>query len=425
MKKESVVDKYKGQTMSSIAKAIEKKYPNKDTDLIQKESFNQELKMLFSHQEKKKMISEMEDAIKQFKCGGKLPKHAYGGLLGDPNDPKKTYSILGDQPLLGLQNSLGYQGQINNMYPGQISYPNTWAETPRPQDNIQPIETLPISPMGYNGPPKPFTGQVDTLKSGITNETPSVFGGNPLTIDNSLGMSTPQDAPTTPREGGSAYTPALVGQGLSTIINAGILAGGYDKVAPVDNPYESQVKNLMASRGIDTTQQRNQILSSYNAAKDNLDNVRSPNVRNALDANMLNIVGDNLAESKLNEQNLNNSYKADYSQVLNSLGRDKANAQVYAETATAQNKGQFQSNLSAEGASIANNAQFFTNKKLNDVQNKLLGDILSNKFADVGLNPDVVTRLNEGKLTPNDITKLQGTLGKEKADSLIEAFKLK
>ena len=393
MKKKDIIQQYKNLSFSEAAEAIGKKWKNKDTDLIEKNSYNQELQALADFQEKKKVVAQMQDAIKQFKCGGKLPQHAYGGLLGEP-DPNAAIPLA--DPLFG-----------GNYLP-PLQLPNTNYGT-RPETILGYAKTS-ITP---GVAVQPF----DDTAFGMP-QVPE--GGFKVGVDES-------NVSTQPRTTGemSAYTPALIGQGLSTVLNAGILAGGYDKVAPVDNPYESQVKNLLTSRGIDTTQQRNQILSAYNAAKDNLSNTRSANVNTALNANLLNVTQDNLAESKLQEQEINNQYVGEYANVLQGLGQQKANTQVYAEDMTARNKGAWQSNLSSFGASAADNSEFFTTQKLNTIQNKLLSDILDQRYADVGLNKDIANRLSSGKTTPEDIVVLKKAYGENAANSLIEAFKLK
>lgn len=392
-KNTSIIDKYKGsgKSLAAISKEIANKYKNRDSDLVEKESFKTELQALHDYQEQLRLQDQVQESINQYMCGGKI-KYEDGGIIKDVNG----------NPII-----------LNNMQPGQISYPNTWSDTLAIPETLN-NDNLIAKPFASIGPPKPFNEQVDTLSTNIGDSIYEVPGSNKF--------STPQDAPTnsdnTNTRDGSAYTPALVGQGLSTLLNAGILAQGYDKVRPVNNPYEGDIKRLMQERGIDTTQQRNQILSGYNAARQNLNNVRSANIRNALDANLLNITQDNLAQSKLQEQQINQGFKADLANSLNNLGQQRVQATTYADELTARNKGAWQSELSNLGANI-------TEKKLNEVQNKMLSDILSNKYADVGLNADVATRLSQGKLTPDDITILKNKYGDKETENLIKAFEVK
>lgn len=384
MKKKSLKEKYGGMDFASISKAIDKKFKNKDTDLIEKKSFEMEMAELEDLQTQARTIDKMTTALKEFKKGGTLPKYNKGT----------------EDPL--------------SVPPGV----DPWSFA-----DVTP--TVPVPPVDYGTRPDTINSFVKSQLN--TGMQPPVYDNEikprtgPMTIDNNFGMSKPSDAPKLGGEG-SAYTPALIGQGISTLLNAGLLVGGYDKAAPVDNPNEASVTNLMANRNIDTTQQTNAILSAYNAARSNLSNARSANVRNALDANLMNTTQDSLAESNLNQQQINNQYASDLASTLNNLGQQKVSAQNLSNELTARNKGQFQSNLSAFGASVADNSKFFTTSKLNEIQNKMLGDILNNKYSDVGLNKDVVARLSEGKPTPDDIIVLKNAYGEEAANVIIKKF---
>jgi hypothetical protein len=382
MKNKSIIEQYKGMSFAEASGKISKKFKDRDFDLVQKESFETEMLALHQHQENVKKIKELGSVIKQFKNGGQLPKYAYGNIIDDPN----------------------YQGVINNMQPGQISMANTWASQ---VDEIQPIETLPIRPFGLVGPPKPFAGQVNTQSYDNKVGPGNVFNNAPgfQTLDNP-NVSTPKDAPKT-AQGGSAYTPALIGQGISTALNVAMLAGGYDKAAPEYNPNEAEVKRLMQSRSIDTTEQRNQILSAYNAAKSNLGNVRSANIRQALDVNMMNQTASNLAQSKMAEQQVNNQFKGEYANTLASLGQQRAQANIYAEDLNARSKGNWQSNLSAFGVSAAEAGKFFTEKRLGENHNMLMTQIMNQKYSDFGLSPEVMGRFIKGKQTNEDIMVLK------------------
>lgn len=430
-KNKSVIDRYKGsgKSLAQISKEIGDKYKNRDTDITEKAAFETELLELEKFQEQLRLQDKMEEAINKYLRGGKI-KYEDGGIFKDVNG----------NPIV-----------INNSNDGQISYPDIPAvpfgtnpfggmsipsssnyEEPTYGTRPETISSYRKSVLTPGTTVRPFDDAVynrpslmDIVKKLFAKDKPFKDVGEQVNvIDNNQGMSTPKDNPNTTRDS-SAYTPALLGQGLSTLLNAGILAQGYDKVDPVNNPYEEDVKRLMQERGIDTTQQRNQILSAYNAGKQNLNNVRSANIRNALDANLMNITQDSLAESKLQEQVANNQFKSDLSNILNNLGQQKVQATTYADELTARNKGQFQSNLSQLGANIADNAKFFTEKKFNEVQNKMLSDMLSNKYTDVGLTPDMAKRLSEGKLTPDDITILKNKYGETETNNLIEVFKVK
>lgn len=403
MKKKSTVEQYKGLSFSDASLKIQKKFPNASLDPIEKASMEFELEDLIKHQEKVKTIDTMTKALKEYKKGGRLSKYWNGGPInGVPQ---------AEDPWNGVNPNLPF---IENPFQGMMD------------TVVQPAYTNTNSPTLPQLQSKVVAGQMPVLGQHGVNPVPNTPATipqvNPMSFKVNVNES---NVSTQPRSTGemSAHTPALLGQGLSTLINAGILAGGYNKVAPVENPYESQVINNMASRGIDTTQQTNSILSAYNAARQNLSGARSINVKNALDSNLMNITSDNLAESNLNQQGMNNQYKADLSNTLNSLGTQKMNARTLSEELTARNKGQFQSNFSALGSNIADSGEFFTNKMTNDNYNKIMGDILSNKYQNVGLNPEVLQRMKEGKSTPEDISILKTIYGDKAVSEMFPDFK--
>ena len=403
MKTKDIKQKYANLSFAEAAEAIGKKYKNRDVDLIEKNSYEQELKQLSEYQEKKRLVSQMQESIKQFKLGGTLPKYENG--TPENGLPKIEDPWNGINPNLPFIDN-PFQGMINELPQSTLITPSVPPTLPQRGVNMIPGQLPTLGQRGINpvSDTKAIPLQVDSIPFKVN-------------VDESKVSTEPRSNTEM-----SAYTPALIGQGISTALNLGILAQGYDKVDPITNPYESQIKNLMASRSIDTTQQRNQILSAYNAAKQGLNNTRSANVRNALDTNLMNITQDNLAQSKLQEQQINQDYKGEYANVLNNLGQQQAQATTYAEDMTARNKGNFQSNLSAFGASVADNSKFFTTSKLNEIQNKLMGDILNSKYSNIGLNTEVVQRLSQGKLTPDDITILKTAYGNEAATQLIKKF---
>lgn len=406
MNNKTVIEKYKGKSFSEAAEDIGRRFKNKDIDLIEKNSYNQELQALADYQEKKKVVSQMQEAVKQFKRGGILPKYPNGGPLnGVPQVEDPWNSINPNLPFIDNP----FQGMMN-----EVVQP--------PYTNINP-PTLPQLNSKVVAGQMPVLGQRGVTPTSNTSTSIPQVGQIPFKV----GVDE-SNVSTQPRGTGemSAYTPALIGQGLSTALNLGILASGYDKVAPVDNPYESQVKNLMASRGIDTTQQRNQILSAYNAAKDNLNNTRSVNVKNALNVNMMNQTQDSLAQSKLQEQQINNNYKSDYGQVLGNLGQQKVQARTYAEDMTARNKATFENNVSQFGDLMAQHGESFSAFKANQNMNTALAQILNDKYASAGLgiSQETIDKFNSGKATKDDWTQLVAKIKKVNPNLAIPEFKL-
>jgi hypothetical protein len=393
MKNKSIIDKYRGsgKSFAEISEKISKKYPRRDYDLIEKKSFEQELKLLQQEQEKMKVDNEIK---KMFKYGGMLKnKYQDGGVMGENPVPSSNVT------------------EVPNFYKDKTM----WSKNVTNLQHSEPI-TLDKLPIKTSLPTK-----IDSIKT----DSPKPIQER---IDQSTKITVKQPEKKIEEENTkerSAYTPALIGQGLSTALNLGILAKGYDKSEPITNPYESQALRNLQERSTDTTEQRNQILSAYNAARQNLGNVRSANVRNALETNLMNTVSSNLAQTKMVEQERMNQYKADLANALGSFGQQKAQARLAAEELTARDKGQYLSNISALGASTAESAKFFTEKNLNAINNDLLLKILAEKNPTFNINSELGKRMREGKLLKGDLVELQKLYGKEEGTALFEKFQIK
>lgn len=409
MKNKSIIEKYKGMSFADASEKISKKYPQRDYNLLQKKAFEEEVKLLMQHQEE---VKRKEELAQVFKNGGKLKKkYDVGGplsvdalqMLAKQVEQQKALALAQGQKLAAGQ--IG-QNVDYNASGTQISVP----------------DTLPILNSNVSSQQVPSNPFVST--PALVSGTDDMVGPDPYRVPANDKVSTTKDAPTEP-VGRSAYTPALLGQGLSTAINLGILAGGYDKEEPVMNPYESESLRNLQERKIDTTQQRNQILSAYNAARENIKNVRSANVRQAMEQNLSNITQDNLAQSKLAEQSQNLQFKGDLANALNNFGQQKVQSQVLADELNARNKGQFLSNLSAFGASTAESSKFFTEKNLNTINNDMLLNILNQKYSTFGIDKSFSDRLSKGLTTPEDFVTLKNAVGEEAAKNIIERFKLK
>lgn len=139
---------------------------------------------------------------------------------------------------------------------------------------------------------------------------------------------------------------AIAGYGIKGIEMLGHAIQAFKKpdyVKPVYNPEENKIKSLMSNRKIDMQSILNELDLEEASAKQNIsDNSSSVGVKMAnlqkLNANNVNAV----AKTKIAEQQANNQYRADEAQVLNNLGQQKTQAQVYAEDVNARSKGNVQ-----------------------------------------------------------------------------------
>lgn len=210
-------------------------------------------------------------------------------------------------------------------------------------------------------------------------------------------------------------TPARIGKGIEMAGKAGILSAGYDKVKPELNPESAKVKELMKNR-INNQALLNQINLQRNAALVSNQDARSLNVKRALDARTYNSAAKAAMTAKLQEQMQNNAYKQQEAGVLSQLGSEEARAKVYAEDATARNKGQWLTNLGTVLGDVGRAGEFETKVKVNDMQVAESLAMLGMKYQDYGVDANTYKRLKEGKYTIADVEKLQEGLIKYKGN---------
>jgi len=76
----SILEKNKGKSFAEVAKSIEKQYPDREFDPLQRRSYETAMTTLIKHQEQKKTLETMKQAQKMMKNGGKL-EYKNGGKL--------------------------------------------------------------------------------------------------------------------------------------------------------------------------------------------------------------------------------------------------------------------------------------------------------------------------------------------------------
>lgn len=181
------------------------------------------------------------------------------------------------------------------------------------------------------------------------------------------------------------YTPAVIGQGLESLINLGILSKGVDKEQNRFNPYEQDVRRL-TDQDIDLTQAANNIRSQFNVGLDTTKNVRSANVRNALVQNLTNTSQNSLANQALQAQQMNIGLDTQQAQVLNNLGQQRVQNQVYTDDIRARNKAVYDNELSKFAVDLADSGKGLTAYRVNESANRMMFDILNKKYADFGVS---------------------------------------
>jgi hypothetical protein len=199
-----------------------------------------------------------------------------------------------------------------------------------------------------------------------------------------------------------------------------------DYVKPVYNPEENKIKSLMSNRQYDSQAILNALDLQDTANRQNIsDNSTSVGVMQAnlqkANANQVNAI----ANTKIQEQQANNQYRADEAQVLNNIGQQKTQAQVYAEDVNAKSKANVQNQRDKFlKESIGGLGDFLLKKDYVNKDNEFQMNILRSKG--INFTPTDYKTWNKAGI---DIVKfdaeLESTTDTEKRKELIEITKQK
>lgn len=352
-----IIQKHKGKSFAEVAKSIEKKYPDRDFDPLQRRAYETTMRKLMSHQESVKATNTMKET-KKFMNGGKL-KYENGGKL----------KYVGGGPLMQT-----LMAQMLQQRPKEIAGLQT--DTLKPQPRQFDLKTSQVAPK-------------------------STFGDK---LSNALGAAGTKIKDFVQND---ADAPAMIGKGVEMVGNLGMLAGGADKEAPIYNPYEEQVRRTMEGRSVDSTAQRNTILESRNRALSNNSNyARSKNVQSALNQNIEATTGDQVAQSLLQQDQINEGFAGQLAATLNQLGGQRAQAEAFTNELNARNKGNYQTQVSRFLSDISSTGMDLTSQKYNSQMNNLMVEVLNNKYANFGISPEIAQKVLAGRGTPEEIEKL-------------------
>ena len=202
-----------------------------------------------------------------------------------------------------------------------------------------------------------------------------------------------------------------------------------DYVKPVYNPEENAIKGTMANRKVDNQVILDAINLEENAGKQNLaDNSSSVGVQNAnmqkLHANAIN----SIAKTKIEEQQLNNQYRGEEANMLNTLGTQKMQAQVYAEDVNAKSKANVQMQRDKFlKESIGGLGDYLLKKDAVNKENNFQMNVLKQKGINFTVNDDWKSFSKAGIDIVKFDAELESETDKEKRKALIEknAEKLK
>lgn len=348
---------------AKLANKINKKYDGRE-DLISKNTLDIELTNLMKKNEAvKKQIEQNQQMAQQIlEFGGVIPKANLGILTSDKN--KLPYE----------------EGYVNQLMENN----NT---------------EIPVPPINWN-----------MFKN---NEEPPIVDNSEAKVDSEFYKPGQVGTPIKEEDKKQFSPEAIAGYGIKGIEMLGHAIQAFKKpdlVNPVYNPEENKIKSLMSNRKIDMQSVLDELDLQETATKQNInDNSTSVGVKMAnlqkANANQVNAI----ANTKIQEQQTNNQYRADEAQVLNSLGAQKVQAQTYAEDLNARAKGNVQNQRDKFlKESIGGLGDFLLKKDYVNKDNNFQMNILKSK----GLN-FTPTELNQWNKADIDIVKFVGDVESE------------
>jgi len=371
---------------AKLAEKINKKYKDRE-DPISKNSLDTELTELMKKNEKVKQQIQQSQQLAQavLEYGGKIPKASLGVLLSDKNK---------------LPYEKGYVNQLMENAPD-----NNGVSVPVP--NVDFLKGIASS--------KDILQNNFNLKE--APEPPNNDEKNPPKTEAFKKQFSPE---------------AISGFGIKGIEMLGHAIQAFKKpdyVKPAYNPEENAIKGTMANRKVDNQVILDAINLEENAGKQNLaDNSSSVGVQQAnlqkLHANTTNAI----AKTKIEEQQLNNQYRGEEANMLNTLGTQKMQAQVYAEDANAKSKANVQMQRDKFlKESIGGLGDYLLKKDAVNKENNFQMNVLKQKGINFTVNDDWKSFSKAGIDIVKFDAELESETDKEKRKALIEknAEKLK
>jgi len=413
MKNKGIRNTYKGLSFSQAAQKVSQRWKNRDINAIEQRSFMAEMDELIKLQEVMRAKEISMESIEKNKRPFKASKFEFGGEL---------WQQAGNL--------------VNSALPGIPVSPNiNWLAQQHQQPNspVQPVPTIPTLNNGVNPYATAKTGAMNTpltplatkMSQSVQSQDNLTFGNNPQSI---TGVSTDSNPFTPPTKRSNIYTPVAIGKGLEFAGKALMVADGYDKVAPQYNPYESDIRRTMQSRGINMDAIKQQLLSGQNRGIDASSNIRNESTRQALNNATIRGSSNALANVSMQEQQLSNQYAADYASTLNNLGGQKVQANNYAENLNNQSKAGYQMGLQNVLESVGQASSEVTNLRASQRQMGLLSEVLKTKNFELTNAEDIIKKVSAGEdVTLSDMISLVQSQGgtSEDATKIFAEFKTK
>lgn len=403
MKKGNTIQALKGLSFAAAAKKVSDKYPQRDLDNIQARSFMAEMGELMKHQEMLKLKESAGKAIKNYRQpieASAYAKKALGGVI----DPMQMYN-MGQQ----VGEFIDYNNQSTGWDAADPWAGTMMAQSSQGQTTTPGLPGLPLNTVKSNNATNPVMPTVNLKGSGKPNGSSGI-------------------APFEDWLKNNMYAPLAIGKGVEAAGKLAMLATGYDKAVPQYNPYESKIRQIMETRGVDLTSAKQDILSAENAANEQLD-VRSANVRTALQQNLTSNTAQNLARTSMQQQQMQTGLQGEYASTLNNLGQQRVSAENYAEQLTQGSKANYQMGLQTVLEGVGNAGNKITDSRASIAQQRLISSVLQTKDFKLSDPRGVLTKAIQNKEISNSdfysITSAvqSGAMTQEELDAAIEKAK--
>ena len=427
MKKGNTVQSLKGLSFAAAAKKVSDRYPQRDLDNIQARSFMAEMGELMKHQEMLKLKESAGKAIKNYRQpveASAYAKKAFGGVI----DPSITSGFNFDtstdwdatNPWAGVMMAQASQGQtVTPTLPG-LPLPS-----PKLPGKKGVAQSSLIADQDYSTMDMTGIENLPTSNPGMNVYTPKA----PVIAPPAKGGGTSGIAPFEDWLKNNMYAPLAIGKGVEAAGKLAMLATGYDKAVPQYNPYESKIRQIMETRGVDLTSAKQDILSAENATNQQLGDVRSANVRTALQQNLTSNTAQNLARTSMQQEQIQTGLQGEYASTLNNLGQQRVSAENYAEQLTQQSKAGYQMGLQTLLESAGNAGNKITDSRASIAQQRLISSVLQTKDFKLSDPRGVLTKAIQNKEISNSdfysITSAvqSGAMTQEELDAAIEKAK--
>lgn len=416
MKAKHVKTRYSGKSFATASKKISDKYKDRDINPLSKRSFMAEIEELMKLQE---LVRSQEAATntlqenKQYKKNGGFIKYGGGTQgfqinLGVPTQPVLNTTVPYLAP--GVQKPVPFTNSPVIKYPG-ISGTGT------------PVYSVNGKPLQVASGESEITKGINLKQNvnsvhGSTLQTPSDIAvgsevklGNPLATilsdGNTLSNLTKNKIAANKNKFLSKMMdPLIAGKAAEFLGKSAMAIGGYDKYAPILNPYEAQSRRELENLRFDITPIQQRLQQEGARGRGSIAGIQNEAVRQSLLQNTQSEIMGRTQEAMMSGQQQENQYRQARAAGLQSLGAENVAARNLSEQLTTQSKAGYQQSLQNMLSSVGQAGQEITNLRANTAQQQLLASTLKTKNFEIQDVSSIFKKaMSMGKMTVDDMLK--------------------